>query len=233
MQFLRGIGLRGRRYAIIIDEAHSSQGGRTAAQMSMALSNIGAAKTETSDEIIARVIKQRKMIDSASYFGFTATPKGRTLELFGTPMNSGQREAFDTYTMKQAIQEGFIMDVLQNYTSVESYFQLAKAIEEDPAFDKDKAMKRLSHSEDSLSTTLAGKLSIRRLVEANREMNNKGHVDITIKILSTSRKRLGEAKIYTGYAKYEPGIEQLVGRYSTGRECTGYMFCYVKNPDIK
>ncbi|MCB1794532.1 MAG: type I restriction endonuclease subunit R, partial [Candidatus Competibacteraceae bacterium] len=77
---------RERRYAIIIDEAHSSQGGRTAAQMSMALSSVEAAETETSDEIIARIIQQRRLIDNASYFGFTATPKGRTLELFGTPM---------------------------------------------------------------------------------------------------------------------------------------------------
>lgn len=139
---------RNKRYAIIIDEAHSSQGGRTAAQMSMALSEIEAADQETSDEIIARIIKQRRMVDNASYFGFTATPKGRTLELFGTPVKVGnetKREAFDTYTMKQAIQEGFIMDVLQNFTPVESYWRLAKAIEEDPAFDKKKAMKRLRH----------------------------------------------------------------------------------------
>ncbi len=139
---------RERRYAIIIDEAHSSQGGRTAAQMSMALSNVATEETETSDEIIARIIQQRRMIDNASYFGFTATPKGRTLELFGTPVRMGndlKRVAFDTYTMKQAIQEGFIMDVLQNYTPVESYWRLAKAIAEDPAFDKEKAMKRLRH----------------------------------------------------------------------------------------
>ncbi|MBL7650426.1 MAG: type I restriction endonuclease subunit R, partial [Candidatus Hydrogenedentes bacterium] len=139
---------RERRYAIIIDEAHSSQGGRTAAQMSMALSNVATEETETSDAIIARIIQQRRMIDNASYFGFTATPKGRTLELFGTEVRIGSEKkfvAFDTYTMKQAIQEGFIMDVLQNYTPVESYWRLAKAIEDDPAFDKKKAMKRLRH----------------------------------------------------------------------------------------
>lgn len=143
-----GSSHRTRCYAIIIDEAHSSQGGRTAAQMNMALSEVTAAETETSDQIIARLIQQRRLIDNASYFGFTATPKGRTLELFGTPVPDGGEKkfvAFDTYTMKQAIQEGFIMDVLQNYTPVESYWRLAKAIAEAPAFDKPKAMKRLRH----------------------------------------------------------------------------------------
>ncbi|WP_133718624.1 type I restriction endonuclease subunit R [Methylocaldum gracile] len=143
-----GVSHRNRTYAIIIDEAHSSQGGRTAAQMNMALSHVETDENESSDEIIARIIKQRRMIENASYFGFTATPKGRTLELFGTQIKIGdeiKRVAFDTYTMKQAIQEGFIMDVLQNYTPVESYWRLAKAIEEDPAFDKTKALKRMRH----------------------------------------------------------------------------------------
>jgi hypothetical protein len=87
-------------------------------------------------------------------------------------------------------------------------------------------------SEDSLSTTLAAKISIRKLVDATRETNSKGHVDITIKVISTSRKRLGEAKIYDGYKYHVKGIKQLVERYSTGRERSGYMFCYVKNPNI-
>jgi hypothetical protein len=88
-------------------------------------------------------------------------------------------------------------------------------------------------NEDSLSTTFAARLSIRKLVDATRETNNRGHVDITIKIISNSRKRLGEAKIYDGYSYHEKGIQQLVDRYSTGRERSGYMFCYVKKPDIK
>jgi hypothetical protein len=88
-------------------------------------------------------------------------------------------------------------------------------------------------SEDSLSTTLAGYLAIRKLVYVTRETNSRGHVDITIKVTTTSRKRLGEAKIYHGYAYHEEGIRQLVDRYSTGRERSGYIFCYVKAPDIK
>jgi len=98
---------------------------------------------------------------------------------------------------------------------------------------EDNANNLRDNSEDSLSTTLAGRLSIRKLIEAHREMNSKGHVDITITILSTSRKRLGEAKLYGSYPKYERGIGQLVERYSTGRERSGYMFCYVNKSDIK
>lgn len=88
-------------------------------------------------------------------------------------------------------------------------------------------------NEDSLSTTLAGRISMKQLIDAGRETNTRGHVDITIKVISTPRKRLGEAKIYAGYAYHEQGIRQLVERYSTGRDRSGYMFCYFKVPDIK
>ena len=88
-------------------------------------------------------------------------------------------------------------------------------------------------SEDSLSTTLAGRISMKELIDTSRETNTRGHVDITIKVITISRKRLGEAKIYDGYAYHEKGLQQLVERYSTGRERSGYMFCYVKAPDIK
>ncbi|HRW64730.1 MAG TPA: hypothetical protein P5032_03135 [Candidatus Competibacter sp.] len=88
-------------------------------------------------------------------------------------------------------------------------------------------------SEDSLSTTLAGRIGIKQVIGAHREMNSKGHVDITIKVISTPRQRLGEAKIYKGYAYHEQGMQQLIERYSTGRDRSGYMFCYVKIPDIK
>lgn len=88
-------------------------------------------------------------------------------------------------------------------------------------------------SEDSLSTTLANTISISKLLDATREENSKGHVDITIKVISSSRKRLGEAKIYDGYVYHEKGLKQLVDRYSTGRERSGYMFCYMKDQNIK
>lgn len=139
---------RHRRFAIIIDEAHSSQGGRTAAKMHMALGEHGAApeEEETFEDQINRIIESRKMLTNASYFAFTATPKNKTLEIFGVPVFEGgkvRRRPFHVYTMKQAIQEGFIRDVLANYTPVASYFRLMKKVADDPEFDSKKAQKKL------------------------------------------------------------------------------------------
>lgn len=135
---------RGRNFAIIIDEAHSSQGGRTTAAMSMALSEAGkAAEEETAEDVINRIMESRKMLPNASYFAFTATPKNKTLEIFGQPNAQGKYSPFHSYTMKQAIQEGFILDVLSNYTPVNSYYKLVKMVEADPEFDSRRAQKKL------------------------------------------------------------------------------------------
>ncbi|MGO0122318.1 type I restriction endonuclease subunit R [Desulfothermobacter acidiphilus] len=139
---------RGRRFAIIIDEAHSSQGGRTSAKMSMALSEAGAeGEDETFEDQINRLMEARKLLPNASYFAFTATPKNKTLEMFGEPDpqpdGTVKHRPFHSYTMKQAIQEGFILDVLAHYTPVKSYYKLIKTIEDDPEFDVKKAQKKL------------------------------------------------------------------------------------------
>jgi type I restriction enzyme R subunit len=139
---------RGRRFAIVIDEAHSSQGGRTSAKMSMALSEAGAEdEDETFEDRINRLMEARKLLPNASYFAFTATPKNKTLEIFGEPDpqpdGTVKHRPFHSYTMKQAIQEGFILDVLANYTPVKSYYKLIKKIEDDPEFDVRKAQKKL------------------------------------------------------------------------------------------
>src|SRR2546422_1811425 len=138
---------RGRRFAIIIDEAHSSQGGRTSAAVSMALSAAGAEEDdETTEDRINRLIEAKKLLPNASYFAFTATPKNKTLEIFGDGFQAGgqvKHRPFHTYTMKQAIQEGFILDVLKYYTPVESYYKLVKKVEGDPEFDTKRANKKL------------------------------------------------------------------------------------------
>lgn len=138
---------RASSFAIIIDEAHSSQGGRTAAQMNIALSEHGeTGEEETVEDIINRIMEARKMLSNASYFAFTATPKNKTLEIFGVEyVDEGQvkHRPFHVYSMKQAIQEGFILDVLQNYTTVQSYYRLMKTVEDDPEFDTKKAKKKL------------------------------------------------------------------------------------------
>jgi type I restriction enzyme R subunit len=157
---------RGSKFAIIIDEAHSSQGGRTAASMNMALS--GAVvdtddEDETAEDRINRIMGGRKMLPNASYFAFTATPKNRTLEIFGEPVPEGgkiKHRPFHSYTMKQAIQEGFILDVLQNYTPVESYYRLMKTVEDDPEFDVKKAQKKLRHYVESNDYAISQKAEI-------------------------------------------------------------------------
>jgi type I restriction enzyme, R subunit len=122
---------RSRRFAIVIDEAHSSQGGKASAALATALSTAGAEEDdETLEDKINRLMEAKKLLPNASYFAFTATPKNKTLEIFGEPDpqpdGTVKHRPFHSYTMKQAIQEGFILDVLAHYTPVDSYYKLVK-----------------------------------------------------------------------------------------------------------
>jgi type I site-specific restriction-modification system R (restriction) subunit len=138
---------RNRYFAIIIDEAHSSQGGKASSAVSMALSAAGAEEEdETVEDMINRMMEAHKLLANASYFAFTATPKNKTLEIFGEAFSEdGQvkHRPFHTYTMKQAIDEGFILDVLRSYTPIDSYYRLVKTVEADPEFDTKRAQKKL------------------------------------------------------------------------------------------
>lgn len=137
---------KGRTFAIIIDEAHSSQGGKTAAKMHAALADVSEDEEETIEDQINRLMESKKVLKNASYFAFTATPKNKTLEIFGTSYKDGEQtkfRPFHHYSMKQAIQEEFILDVLQNYTPVKSYYRLTKTIPDDPEYDAKKAQKKL------------------------------------------------------------------------------------------
>jgi len=147
--------LEKRRYAVIIDEAHSSSAGENMASLREVLSANSleeAAKLDAEledkeydpEEEILKTIKKRGKQPNISFFAFTATPKAKTLEMFGTIGDDGLPHPFHLYSMRQAIEEGFILDVLQNYVTYETYFKLAKKIEEDPAFDKAKATKALT-----------------------------------------------------------------------------------------
>jgi type I restriction enzyme, R subunit len=150
-------GMATKRFALLIDEAHSSQGGKTTAKMHLALSGGDAGtegeegeagEDESVEDKVNHLIESRKMLGNASYFAFTATPKNKTLELFGERHEEGDKVRFRsrpelTYTTKQAIAEGFILDVLRNYTPVDSYYRVAKTVEDDPDFDKKKALKKM------------------------------------------------------------------------------------------
>ncbi|WP_430592509.1 type I restriction endonuclease subunit R [Humidisolicoccus flavus] len=142
-----GADHRDRRFAIVIDEAHSSQGSKTSAAVSRALAGVKTDEEDTVEDRINRIIEGKKLLTNASYFAFTATPKNKTLEMFGEPVPNAEGgtsfRPFHSYTMKQAIQEGFIVDVLSNYTPVGSYYKLMKTVEDDPEFDAKRASKKL------------------------------------------------------------------------------------------
>jgi type I restriction enzyme R subunit len=161
---------RQSKFAIIIDEAHSSQGGKTTAAMNRVLEETAPyggsddEGEETVEDKINKIMEGRKMVTNASYFAFTATPKNKTLEIFGEPDpqpdGTVKHHPFHSYTMKQAIQEGFILDVLKNYTPVESYYRLAKTVEDDPLFDANKAQKKLRRYVESHEHAIREKAEI-------------------------------------------------------------------------
>ena len=149
-----------RHFAIIIDEAHSSQNGKTAGTMNMTLSAIMSDPDMDNEDKINAMCEGKKLLTNASYFAFTATPKNKTLETFGTAYEDAgviKHRPFHVYTMKQAIQEGFILDVLKYYTPIDSYYRLKKTVEDDPMFDKKKAQKKLRAFVENQTFTIAQK----------------------------------------------------------------------------
>lgn len=160
-----GNSLRNKRFAIIIDEAHSSQNGTLSTNLAIGISgnaapvnysmaaepnaNYSDSETEEEDveDAIHRIIKGRKMAKNANYYAFTATPKNKTLEMFGDKIERVNDQPmfipFHEYTMKQAIEERFILDVLRYYTPYTSYYRVIKAIEDDPEYDKKKSLAKI------------------------------------------------------------------------------------------
>ncbi len=154
---------QGHSFAIIIDEAQSGQGGRMTAAMSQALAGDAEDEEATAEDLINYAMEHRKMLPNASYFAFTATPKHKTLQMFGESYEEGgetRYRPFHSYTMKQAIQEGFILDVLRNYTPVQSYYRLIKRAEEDPEFDTKKAQSKLKRYVESNDYAIRQKAEI-------------------------------------------------------------------------
>lgn len=151
--------LSDKRFAVVIDEAHSSQSGTAAGKMNQAM-GMEAEEEEDAQDKILRAMKARKMKGNASYLAFTATPKNTTLERFGTRQADGTFKPFHLYSMKQAIEEGFILDVLANYTTYKSYYEIQKSIQENPLFDSKKAQKKLRAYVERDRHTIATKAEI-------------------------------------------------------------------------
>ena len=142
-----------KQFAVIIDEAHSSQSGSAHDNMNRAIGKTEDVDAEDVQDLILQAMQSRKMRGNASYFAFTATPKNSTLEKFGEKQADGKFKPFHLYSMKQAIEEGFILDVIANYTTYKSFYEITKSIEDNPKFDRKKAQGRLkAHVERSQQT---------------------------------------------------------------------------------
>lgn len=148
-----------KSFAVLIDEAHSGQSGIAHGKMNEAMGS-GSDEGLDGQDLILEAIKKRKTKNNVSYIAFTATPKAATLEKFGSPQADGSFAPFHLYSMKQAIEEGFILDVLANYTTLKSYYELQKSVEDNPLFDSTKAQKKLKAYVERHEDTIATKAEI-------------------------------------------------------------------------
>ena len=153
--------LANKKFAVIIDEAHSSTSGKNMSALKYVLSE-GDVKTETADmeDVIADEMTKNGKQGNVAMFAFTATPKPTTLELFGRMNRKGQKEAFHIYSMKQAIEEGFILDVLQNYITYKTYYTLNKEIQEDPELSTNEAKRQIARFVELHDTNIAQKVEV-------------------------------------------------------------------------
>ena len=147
-------------FAIIIDEAHSSQSGIAADKLNATVQKDADQGGGDTDELLEKLMKDRKMSSNCSYFAFTATPKKETLERFGSEDAEGKFHPFHLYSMKQAIEEQFILDVLTNYTTYKSYYELTKSIEENPEYNNDRAQKLLRRAVERDPKTIEAKADV-------------------------------------------------------------------------
>ncbi|MBP5983946.1 MAG: type I restriction endonuclease subunit R [Fluviicola sp.] len=213
--------LPGTNFAIIIDEAHSSLSGQMARKLNESLSKLSdedelkedlddydenESGEVTGEDLIRTLVKSRKLLPNASYFAFTATPKNKTLELFGVPFEDGEStkfKAFHLYSMKQAIEEGFIKDVLQNYTTFQSYYSLLKKIEDDPEYDKKRAQKKLKAYVESHDHAIKkkAKLMIDHFLENVIQKKRMGGKAKAMMVTSSRKNAVQYKKAFDAYLK--------------------------------
>lgn len=213
--------LPGTNFAIIIDEAHSSLSGQMARKLNESLSKLNdedelkedledydenESGEVTGEDLIRTLVKSRKLLPNASYFAFTATPKNKTLELFGVPFEDGETtkfKSFHLYSMKQAIEEGFIKDVLQNYTTFQSYYSLLKKIEDDPEYDKTRAQKKLKAYVESHDHAIKkkSKLMIDHFLENVIQKKRMGGKAKAMMVTSSRKNAVQYKKAFDAYLK--------------------------------
>ena len=211
-----------RHYAVIVDEAHSSQGGETATELKGVLAGavikeevLAKAEAESLpdyEEEILKTMAKRGRQPNISFFAFTATPKYKTLEVFGTPGADGKPQPFHLYSMRQAIEEGFILDVLQNYTTYKTYYRLIKSIEDDPKVEKRKAARALARFMSLHPHNIAQKTEV--MVEHFRHFTMH-KIGGKAKAMAVTSSRLHAVKYKQAFDKYisekgYKGIKTLV-----------------------
>ncbi|MBU1095522.1 MAG: DEAD/DEAH box helicase family protein [Bacteroidetes bacterium] len=207
-----------RKYAVIIDEAHSSQGGEASRKMTEALVGKDVSLEESEkveseieagiqdeDDYIREVIQKRGPQKNISLFAFTATPKPKTLEVFGTnnaeglSAEAGKPQPFHLYSMRQAIEEGFILDVLKNYTTYETYYRFSKTIEDDPELNKKKAVKAIGRFASLHPTNISQKTEV--MVEHFRQITMK-KIGGKAKAMVVTASRKHALKFYLEFKDY-------------------------------
>ncbi|MBE7457167.1 MAG: type I restriction endonuclease subunit R [Planctomycetia bacterium] len=198
-----------RKYAVIVDEAHSSQSGEAATELKGVLAGQTIKQKAKEDaeaqgltdyeEEILKTIAKRGRQPNISFFAFTATPKAKTLEVFGRPGSGGKPLPFHLYSMRQAIEEGFILDVLQNYTTYATYYRLVKSIEDDPKVVKSKAAKALARFMSLHPHNIAQKTEV--MVEHFRT-NTRHKIGGRAKAMVVTSSRLHAVRYKQEFDKY-------------------------------
>ena len=196
-------GLKDKKFAVIIDEAHSSTAGKDMAAVSLTL---GGGEVEMDEEaapdvedIIADEISRHGKQANVSVFAFTATPKPTTLELFGKMNAKGQKEAFHLYSMKQAIEEGFILDVLQNFTEYKTYYQINKEIADDPRCKTAEAKRQIARFVELHETNIAQRIEV--IIEHFRTTVMK-ELGGRAKAMVVTKSRASAVKYHRAFQEY-------------------------------
>ncbi|MEK4701278.1 type I restriction endonuclease [Solibacillus sp. FSL R7-0668] len=212
-------GLERKKYAVIIDEAHSSQGGKASTALTNVLSDktleaayeedrIAEENLDDVDEKIVEAIMKSGKQDNVSFFAFTATPKPKTLEKFGTIGIDGKPAAFHQYTMRQAIEEGFILDVLENYTTYNTFWKIAKTVDDDPEVSQKQATKKLAQYVSLHPHSIAQKTEI--IIEHYRNFVQR-KIGGRAKAMVVTASRLHAVRYKIAFDKYinEMGYDDL------------------------
>ncbi|MEI7584117.1 type I restriction endonuclease [Runella sp.] len=185
-----------RTYAVIVDEAHSSQGGEATKKLKELLAE---TDDEDPEDLIRQSMQARGHQKNLSFFAFTATPKAKTIEVFGVKGSDGKPRPFHVYSMRQAIQEGFILDVLKNFMTYKTFFRISKQIEDDPKVNKKKAARAIARFLSLHPYNLAQKTEI--IIEHFRQVVAQ-KIGGRAKAMVVTASRLHAVRYYFEFQKY-------------------------------